>query len=423
MTPARLRPPLTVATIGPPQQGKTTLAAALSRLLGPRSDARVVDYIELTRGGKYYREGKVETQAARWLEYTTETWRIAHLDLAGRTTRAITQIAPLTWAEAIILVISPASGASAADGRVGELLRIAAHHDTTRAIVFINQCDRDDDPELVDLAELEARVLLDACGLDGDEAPVIRGAALPALTGDDRWKRSIFELAEAIDRCLVAPPRDPTAPLRMSVLRGFSIAGQGAVAAARIERGTLRIGDKFDLLGTTHHRWLAPEDRLLRTRRVAASLHAFDRVVDVGRPGELLGVTVPARADEGWRMWRRVCRGLTIAAPDSLALRRRFTACVRLLAADEGGWPRELAEVFTSQVVIGTASEGATLRTSTPTPRAGDTVLFEVSLVYPMAILGGERLLVRRHDRLIGLGVVVEPLGPIEVIEIDGAEP
>lgn len=410
-----------MATIGPPRQGKSTLAVALSRLLAPRGDARVVDYDALTRGGRYIGEGMIATQAARWLEYWTENRRIVHLDLAGQTTRAITQIAPLAWAEALILVISPASGASAARGRVGELLRSAAHLGAARVIVFLNQCDRHDDPELVDLAEHEARVLLDACGLDGDEAPMIRGAALPALTGDPRWEPSIFALAEALDRSVALPPRDPRAPLRASILRGFSIAGRGAVAAARIERGTLRTGETYDLLGTSHHRWLTAEDRVVYTRRVAASLRAFHRAVHVGRPGECLGIAVPSRPGDNWRLGRQVSRGLTIAAPGSLALHRRFTARVRLLAADEGGWPRALESVFTGQVIVGTASEGATLLASTSTPRAGDTVLFEVALVSPVALQGGERLLVRRSDRLIGLGVAVDPLEPVEAIELDGA--
>lgn len=420
MTSAPARPPLTVAAIGPSQQGKSTLACALSKVLATRGGGQAIDYRELTRGGNYRRDGAVETRAARWLEITTETRRVAHLDLAGRCSRAITQLAPLSWAEAILLVVSPASGAPATDLRLVELLRVAAHHGVEQAIIFVNRCDRDDDPELIDLAELEARALLDACGLAGDEAPVIRGAALPALLGDPRWTPSILELAEAIDRRLVAPARDPDAPLRSSVLRGFRIAGRGAVATTRIERGSLRVGDPIDVLGTSHHRWIAAEERVIHLRRAARSLRAFGRAIDTARPGELVGVLLPSPG--GWRDAYRVSRGLTIAAPDTIALHRGLIARVRILAPAEGGWPRDLEETFVGQAVIGTACEAAAIQALGARPRPGEVTPLRIELGYPIALAGGERVIVRRQGRLIGLGVVLEPQGPPEPIAIDTGE-
>ncbi|MEZ4448368.1 MAG: GTP-binding protein [Nannocystaceae bacterium] len=421
MTPAGERPPLTVAAIGPSREGKTTLAAALSRILGPRGGARVLSFSDLTRGGHYLGHDDFATQSVRWLEYSTETWRIAHLDLAASTRRAITRLAPLSWAEALLLVISPSSGATLADASTVEHLRVAAHQGVTRVIVFLNQCDRHLDVELLDLAELEARALLDACGFVGDEAPVIRGAARPALEGDPRWTRSIHELAEAIDRWFVAPPRDPAAPLRMSVLRGFRIAGRGVVAAGRVERGVIRSGDPIDLAGASHHRWITAEDRITRLRRTAGSVRAFDRGVPAGRPGDLVGVLVRGREGElgSWRESYRVSRGLSIGAPDSLALRRLVAARVRLLTPAEGGWPRPLEREFTGQVVIGAAGEAATIRTLVPSLGPGAPAHYAITLRYPMVITGGERLILRRSDRLIGLGVVIEPLGPEVAVELE----
>jgi elongation factor Tu len=393
--PPRL-PTLAVGVIGHVHDGKTALAAALTRVTAgqPRTHEQLLDYRERLTS---------ITVLAKCIEYCTERRRIVHWDCPGHADRCKNTIKALSQVDVVILVVSAAAGPRE---QTREHLQYARALGVTHVIVFLNMCDLLDSPELLDLVELETRELLHACGFDGDTAPVIRGSA--AQADRDEWREPLYALRDALD---AAPLRvhDAAGPLLLPVVRTYSRwfgrrAGAAqvpsTVLAGRIERGVLRTGDALELVGHGQTR-----------RGRCVQLRAFDRVVDELAAGESAG----CQLDEvpPWE----VTPGMVLTSPDALTTHRRFIARLSLpprsSARPRSSWrgPSAIATGYRPHLYVRTADITCTLTLlDAPCAESGERVTAEVVLDLPTVLAGAPGFILRDAHLTVATGELVELL-------------
>ncbi len=390
----RTKPHVNVGTIGHIDHGKTTLSAAISARQAHRFGGTAVPYAGIARGGTVRDRSKIVTVNVSHIEYETAGRHYAHIDCPGHADFIKNMITGAAQMDGAVLVVAANDGPMP---QTREHVLLARQVGVPRIVVFLNKCDTVEDPELLDLVEMELRELLCRYEFPGNELPVVRGSALAALASggaDDAACAGIDRLMEALDRYVPVPPREIDRPFLMSVEDVLHVEGRGTVATGKIERGRLRAGEEVEILG------LAAQPR----RTVAVSIEMFRQVLDEGKAGENVGVLLRSvRRDE-------VERGQVLARPGSIATHTRFRASVLALTKEEGGRHTPFFSGYRPQLYFRTTDVTGTVRLPAGVEMCmpGDHVEVEIGLEdrTPVAMDVGLRFAIREGGRTVGSGTV-----------------
>ncbi len=395
----RTKPHVNIGTIGHIDHGKTTLTAAITMYLSRKKLAEVKTFDEIDSAPEEKQRGITINTAH--VEYETEKRHYAHIDCPGHADYIKNMITGAAQMDGAILVVSAADGPMP---QTREHILLARQVNVPAIVVFMNKVDMVDDPELLDLVELEIRDLLTQYGYPGDEVPIIRGSALEAMNKgldpntplDDPAFKPIQELMDAVDEYIPTPVRDVDKPFLMPIEDVFSITGRGTVATGRVERGRIKPGDEVEIVG------------LRETRKtVATSLEMFRKVLDYAEAGDNVGVLLRG-IDK-----RDVERGMVLAAPGTITPHTKFKCQVYVLKKEEGGRHKPFFSGYRPQFYFRTTDVTGTIKL--PEGREmvmpGDNVDgMEVELIAPVAMEEGLRFAIREGGRTIGAGVVTEIL-------------
>ena len=388
----RGKPHCNIGTIGHVDHGKTSLTAAITKVLAGQGGARYTAYDEIDNAPQE-RERGITIQASH-VEYETAARHYAHIDCPGHADYVKNMIAGAAQMDGAILVVSAQDGAMP---QTREHILLARQVGVPALVVFLNKVDTVDDPDLLDLVEMELRELLSAFGFPGGMVPIIRGSALMAL--EDRQpaigRDAILKLVEAVDRAIPQPVRDPEKPFLMPIKDVFSIAGRGTVVAGCVERGRIRLGDEVEILGLDAAR-----------TAIVTGIETFHKIVEEGEAGDSLGVLLRGLARE------EVERGQVLAAPGSVRPATRFTAEAYVLTKAEGGRHTPFFTNYRPQFFIRTSDIPGiiTLPKDVEMVMPGDSAGFEVALTASTALEPGLRFAIREGGRTVGEGVVAEVL-------------
>ena len=390
----RKKPHVNVGTIGHIDHGKSTLTAALSARSAAIFGGQIKSYAEITKGGTVRDANKTVTIASSHTEYETKNRHYAHVDCPGHADFVKNMITGAAQMDGAILVVSAADGPMP---QTREHVLLARQVGVPHIVVFLNKVDLVDDPELLDLVELEVRELLKKYGFPGDKTPVIRGQSKAALENpkDDKVCKPIDDLFDAIDTFIPEPPRETDKPFLMSVEDVFSIKGRGTVATGRIERGVCHVNDAVEIVGI----------RKDNTKTVITGIEMFQKTLDEGRAGDNVGVLLRGIEKDG------IERGQVICKPGSIKPHTKFKGEVYVLTKEEGGRHTPFFSGYKPQFYFRTTDvTGSTkLLGGAEMCMPGDNIEMEVDLQdKPVAMEKGLRFAVREGGRTIGSGVVTE---------------
>lgn len=385
-----------VGTIGHIDHGKTTLTAALLRVQAEKGLAQFKSYQDIAKGGIVRDKNKTVTILASHVRYETEQREYAHIDCPGHADYIKNMISGAAQMDGAVLLVSAADGPMP---QTREHILLARQVGVPHLVVFLNKCDLVDDPELLDLVELELRELLTQYGFPGDQVPVIRGSARQAHDAptDPAATRCIEELLQALDSTIPDPVRQTNKPFLMPVEGVFSIVGRGTVVTGKIEQGTVRAGTAVEIVG------LAEEPRA----DVVTQVESFARILDEGQAGDNVGCLLRKTPRDA------VKRGQVLVAAGSMTPHRKFEAEVYVLKKEEGGRHTPFFDGYTPQFffrttdVTGTACVLDGLDMAMP----GDGVKLGVSLQRPIALADGDRFAIREGGRTVGSGIVTRVTG------------
>ncbi|MEQ4305914.1 elongation factor Tu [Plantactinospora sp. B6F1] len=383
----RTKPHLNIGTMGHVDHGKTTLTAAITKVLADRDPAvnRFVAFDGIDRAPEEVARGITITIAH--VEYETATRHYAHVDMPGHADYVKNMITGAAQVDGAILVVSALDGAMP---QTREHILLAQRVGVPYLVVALNKADAVTDPELLDLVELEVRELVSEYGFPGDEVPVVRVSALRALEGDPGWVRSIADLLDAVDRYVPVPPRELDRPFLMPIENVLTISGRGTVVTGAVERGSLRAGDPVEVVG------LAPT---LST--VAIGLETFGRSLESAQAGDNAAVLLRGVKRD------QVQRGQVVALPGSVTPHRRFTAQLYALTTAEGGRRTPFHANYRPQFYFRTTDVvGAVDLGELPQVAPGDTVTITVELGKPIAMDVGLGFAVREGGRTVAAGTV-----------------
>ena len=386
----RRKPHCNVGTIGHVDHGKTTLTAAITRVLGESGGAEYVSFEEIDKAPEERERGI--TIATAHVEYETSSRHYAHVDCPGHADYVKNMITGAAQMDGAILVVSAADGPMP---QTREHILLARQVGVPALVVYMNKVDQVDDGELLDLVELEVRELLSAYEFPGDEIPVIRGSALLALEGGDAsvGSGSICALMEAVDGCVPQPERPKDQPFLMPIEDVFSISGRGTVVTGRIERGVVKVGDEVSIVGMKE---------TLKT--VCTGVEMFRKLLDQGEAGDNVGVLLRGtKRDE-------VERGQVLSHPGTITPHTRFEAETYILTKDEGGRHTPFFSNYRPQFYFRTTDVTGTvaLPSGTEMVMPGDNVNMKVELIAPIAMDEGLRFAIREGGRTVGAGVVAK---------------
>ena len=389
----RKKPHLNIGTIGHVDHGKTTLTAAITRVLSTKGLAEFIPFDAIDKAPEE-RERGVTINVAH-IEYETEKRHYAHIDCPGHADYIKNMITGAAQMDGAILVVSAADGPMP---QTREHVLLARQVNVPAIVVFMNKVDMVDDEELLDLVELEIRELLSKYDFPGDEIPVIRGSALKALEcgcgeRECEWCGKIWELLDAVDEYIPEPVRPVDKPFLMPIEDVFSISGRGTVVTGRVERGRLRAGDEVEIVG------LGP------TRKtVATSIEMFRKILDEAIAGDNVGVLLRGIGKD------EVERGQVLAEPGSIKPYRKFKAEVYVLTKEEGGRHTPFFNGYRPQFYFRTTDVTGTitLPEGVEMVMPGDNVNMYVELIYPVALEPGLRFAIREGGKTVGAGVVTE---------------
>jgi len=390
----RKKPHVNVGTIGHIDHGKTTLTGAILAVQSRKGLAQFKSYAEIAKGGTVRDETKTVTIAVSHVEYETEKRHYAHIDCPGHADFIKNMITGAAQMDGAILVVSAADGPMP---QTKEHVLLARQVGVPAIVVFLNKCDLVDDPELLDLVEIEIRELLNKYEFPGDETPIIRGDALSAYKRPDDPKaiKCIEELLDAIDNHIPLPKREEDKPFLMAVEDVFSIEGRGTVATGRIERGVVRVGDEVEIVGLTE------EPR----KTTVTGVEMFRKVLEEGRAGDNVGCLLRGiKRDE-------IERGQVLAKPGSVKPHRKFEAEVYCLSKDEGGRHTPFFSGYRPQFYFRTTDVTGTANlVGAEMCMPGDNVRLQVELLKPIAMDEGVRFAIREGGKTVGSGVVTKIL-------------
>ena len=386
----RNKPHINVGTIGHVDHGKTTLTAAITEVLAKKGLAEFVPFDQIDKAPEEKERGI--TIAIAHVEYNTENRHYAHVDCPGHADYVKNMITGAAQMDGAILVISANDGPMP---QTREHILLARQVGVPKIVVFMNKCDMVDDPELLELVELEVRELLTKYEFPGDDIPVIQGSALNALENpdDEEKTKCIWDLMEAIDTYFPIPDRPVDKPFLMPIEDIFSISGRGTVATGRIDTGVIKVGEEVEIVG------FKPT-----MKPTATGVEMFRKLLDEGRAGENVGILLRGTKRE------EIERGQVLAKPGSITPHTKFKAEVYILTKDEGGRHTPFFNGYRPQFYFRTTDVTgvATLPAGVEMVMPGDNVAMEVTLITPVAMDKELRFAIREGGRTVGAGVVGE---------------
>ncbi len=384
----RSKPHVNIGTIGHVDHGKTTLTAAISKCLAGKNGNAAVDFANIDKAPEE-RDRGITINTAH-IEYSTDARHYAHVDCPGHADYVKNMITGAAQMDGAILVIAATDGPMA---QTREHILLARQVGVPKMVVFMNKCDMVDDPELLDLVEMEIRDLLNEYGFEGDDTPIIRGSALKALEGDPEWTPKIDELMEAVDTWIPTPERDNDKPFLMSIEDVFTITGRGTVVTGRVERGTLKLNDEVEIVG------IKPTKKT-----VVTGIEMFRKQLDFAEAGDNAGVLLRGIARED------VERGQVLAKPGSVTPHHKFKAAVYVLSKEEGGRHTPFFNNYRPQFYFRTTDVTGviTLPAGVEMVMPGDNVDMEVELIHSIALENGTKFSIREGGRTVGAGSVSE---------------
>ena len=385
----RTKPHVNIGTIGHVDHGKTTLTAAITKVLADEGLANFLDYASIDKAPEERARGITINTAT--VEYETATRHYAHVDCPGHADYVKNMITGAAQMDGAILVVSAADGPMP---QTREHILLARQVGVPAIVVFLNKEDQVDDPELIDLVEMEVRDLLKEYGFPGDETPIIVGSALGALNGDPKYVQKIKDLMAAVDSYIPTPVRDTEKPFLMPVEDVFTITGRGTVATGRVERGTVKVGDNTEIVGL--------QDQPKPT--VVTGVEMFRKILDQAMAGDNIGVLLRGidRKD--------IERGQVLAKPGSIHPHTEFSAQVYVLTKEEGGRHTPFFNGYRPQFYFRTTDVTGDIKLPEGTEMCmpGDNVTVEVKLITPIAMEEGLRFAIREGGRTVGAGVVAK---------------
>ena len=388
----RTKPHVNVGTIGHIDHGKTTTTASILAVQAVKGLAEAKNYSDIAKGGTVRDDTKTVTIAVAHVEYETDNRHYAHIDCPGHADFIKNMITGAAQMDGAILVVSAADGPMP---QTKEHVLLARQVDVPALVVFLNKCDLVDDEELLELVEMEVRELLSKYDFDGDNVPIIRGCALPALedpSNPDKAK-CIGELMDAIDSYIPEPKRDEDMDFLMAIEDVFSIEGRGTVATGRIERGVLRTGEEVEIIG------LEAEPR----KTTCTGVEMFRKILDEGRAGDNVGCLLRGVKRED------IQRGQVLAKPGSITPHKLFDAEIYCLSKEEGGRHTPFFSGYRPQFYFRTTDVTGTANlVEAEMCMPGDNVKISVDLQKPIAIDEGIRFAIREGGRTVGSGVVTK---------------
>ena len=384
----RSKPHVNIGTIGHVDHGKTTLTAAISKVLSGKNGNEAVDFANIDKAPEE-RERGITINTAH-IEYSTEKRHYAHVDCPGHADYVKNMITGAAQMDGAILVIAATDGPMA---QTREHILLARQVGVPKMVVFMNKCDMVDDEELLDLVEMEIRDLLNEYGFEGDETPIIRGSALKALEGDPQWVSKIDELMDAVDEWIPTPERDNDKPFLMSIEDVFTITGRGTVGTGRVERGMLKLNDEVEIVGIKETK-----------KTVVTGIEMFRKQLDFAEAGDNAGVLLRGISRE------EVERGQVLAKPGSVTPHHKFKAAVYILSKEEGGRHTPFFTNYRPQFYFRTTDVTGviTLPEGVEMVMPGDNVNMEVELIHSIALEQGTKFSIREGGRTVGAGNVTE---------------
>ena len=388
----RTKPHANVGTIGHIDHGKTTLTAALLQVLSKQGKAEIKSYADIAKGGTVRDETKTVTIAVAHVEYESEKRHYAHVDCPGHADYVKNMITGAAQMDGAILVVSAADGPMP---QTREHILLARQVGVPAIVVALNKVDLVDDPELLDLVELEVRELLSAYQFPGDKTPVIRVSASKALAGDPESEKQILELVKSVDEFIPQPTRQVDKPFLMPVEDVFSITGRGTVATGRVERGVIKVGEEVEIVGLRD-----------TTKTVVTGVEMFRKLLDQGEAGDNIGALLRGVEKDG------IERGQVLAKPGSITPHRKFKAEVYVLSKEEGGRHTPFFTKYRPQFYFRTTdvTGQVTLPQGVEMVMPGDNVNMEVELITPIAMEKTMRFAIREGGRTVGAGRVTDIL-------------
>ncbi|MGB3454294.1 MAG: elongation factor Tu [Moheibacter sp.] len=387
----RNKPHLNIGTIGHVDHGKTTLTAAITKVLADAglSEARAYDQIDNAPEEK---ERGITINTSH-VEYQTEGRHYAHVDCPGHADYVKNMVTGAAQMDGAILVVAATDGPMP---QTREHILLCRQVNVPRIVVFLNKCDMVDDEELLELVEMEVRDLLSSYDYDGDNTPVIRGSALGALNGEQKWVDSVMELMQAVDSWIELPVRDQDKAFLMPIEDVFSITGRGTVATGRIESGIINTGDGVDIVGMG-------DEKLTST---ITGVEMFRKILDRGEAGDNVGLLLRGIEKTDIR------RGMVIAKPGSVKPHKKFKAEVYILTKEEGGRHTPFHNKYRPQFYVRTTDVTGEIHLPEGVEMVlpGDNLTIEVDLIQPIALNEGLRFAIREGGRTVGAGQVTQIL-------------
>ena len=382
----RTKPHVNIGTIGHVDHGKTTLTAAITKVLAEQGGAQFVDYANIDKAPEERERGI--TINTSHVEYETANRHYAHVDCPGHADYVKNMITGAAQMDGGILVIAATDGPMA---QTREHILLARQVGVPRMVIFLNKCDMVDDPELIELVEMEVRDLLNEYGFEGDETPIITGSALKALEGDANYVGKIVELMNAVDEWIPTPARDTDKPFLMSIEDVFTITGRGTVVTGRVERGQLRLNDEVEIVGIKDTR-----------KTVVTGIEMFKKTLDYAEAGDNAGVLLRGISRE------EVERGQVLSKPGTVTPHKKFTAEVYVLSKEEGGRHTPFFANYRPQFYFRTTDVTGVIELPEGVEMVmpGDNVNMTVELIHPIAIEQGTKFSIREGGRTVGAGVV-----------------
>ena len=384
----RSKPHVNIGTIGHVDHGKTTLTAAITKRQAEKFGGEFVDYANIDKAPEE-RERGITINTAH-VEYQTEKRHYAHVDCPGHADYVKNMITGAAQMDGAILVVSATDGPMP---QTREHILLSRQVGVPKMVVFINKCDMVDDPELLDLVEMEVRELLSEYGFDGDNTPIIRGSALKALEGDPKYVAAIDELMDAVDSWIDTPVRDTDNPFLMSIEDVFTITGRGTVVTGRVERGILKLNDEVEIVG------------IKDTRKVVVTgIEMFRKSLDFAEAGDNAGVLLRGVNRED------VERGQVLAKPGSVTPHKKFKAEVYVLSKEEGGRHTPFFSNYRPQFYFRTTDVTGVIELPAGVEMVmpGDNVSMTVELITKIALENGTEFSIREGGRTVGAGKVTE---------------
>ena len=386
----RDKPHVNIGTIGHVDHGKTTLTAAITKVLGMRGWAEKIDFDQIDKAPEERERGI--TISTAHVEYSSEKRHYAHVDCPGHADYIKNMITGAAQMDGAILVVSAPDGPMP---QTREHILLGRQVGIPEMVVFLNKVDQmdDDDEEMLELVDMEVRELLSKYDFDGDNAPVVQVAALPALEGDEKWSKTIKKLLEELDSYIPDPERLIDKPFLMAIEDVFSIKGRGTVARGRIERGIVRTGAEVEILGFSDTR-----------KSVVTGVEMFRKILDEGQAGDNVGCLLRG-VDKN-----EIERGQVLAKPGSITPHTKFEGEVYVLKKEEGGRHKPFFANYRPQFYMRTTDVTGTIHLPEEVKMVmpGDNVKLTVELIAPVALESQQRFAIREGGRTVGAGVVTE---------------